>query len=159
MRALEVLQVPLVTLLVRDMRVKTCSTNLRENLRARLVRLLARDLKKLLIAYLWLISWAWSKAFNCISRVNIVTSGTRNMSKDCSKIQLLQPIENSRALQTTDTVSYWWSAKSVRIFRVPHGQIFQKTDTLRHSTFSIVKSLRRLNSFLTVSYISTGLNT
>ena len=66
----------------------------------------------------------------------------------------------SSMLQITDTVTYWQSRKSARILRVPHGQIFQITDTVTLSTFSTVKSMRRLNPYSdTVCYVSTGLNT
>ena len=59
-----------------------------------------------------------------------------------------------------DTITYWRSRKSARILRVPHGQIFQITDTVTFSTFSTVKSMRQLNPYSdTVSYVSTDLNT
>ena len=69
-------------------------------------------------------------------------------------------LERFRALQITDTVTYWRSRKSALILRDPHGQIFQITDMVMHSMFSTVKSMQWLNPYSdTVSYVSTGLNT
>ena len=124
-QALEVLRGPLVTILARYMRLKNdiFSTNFKEIFRARLVTLLAvwHQIYTLYKAHAFLQvkinqikSNIVEKTFNRISRTNIVTSGTRYISKRWLTSKNFNRISRANIVTSgTRNISKAWSTSKI----------------------------------------------